>query len=613
MSHNQTTAFGELQAGGGQLKIPYGAAGAFDTNKGWQLRFDDVLGTVRNIDLTAPAAASAAWRQIVDLVGRGRAPADEWAVSTLTSIRDRVPPETRAASARALFGATPPAALVTLLATDDIAVGAPVLRGAMLTDEEWCGLLPLLGPAARAVLRHRRDLSTAVVRALESFGAVDFVIGTERVADAADDADQAPAAPAAPIVPVAEAVPVVAPDPGPFVSVGSIALGLPVVAEALRRENDNEAPQPVEGTYRIADVVARLEAFQKQQADDRSAAPVAVVPPSEVDGFRFETDATGAMRCIDGVARGALIGLSIATAARPGGAGVDAAAAGAFLRRSRIQHANLLVAGSGPASGRWLVSGEPVFDPPTGRFTGYRGSARRPMRHEATAGAPRADALRQLVHELRTPTNAIAGFSEMIEHQMLGPVADAYRDEAATMRTDAGRLLAAIDDLDAAARIDVGALPLRAEPIALDAVLARAVEDVRGLATQRGVELVAMGTAATLADARGLERVVTRLLGTMVGAAASGETIEARATLGAEGTPTLSVTRPRALDAYPGKQALTIDDEDSPATLLGLGFALRLVRNLTRALGGSVDFGRQHIVLSLPSPQGQPIDGVRAS
>ena len=34
------------------------------------------------------------------------------------------------------------------------------------------------------------------------------------------------------------------------------------------------------------------------------------------------------------------------------------------------------------------------------------------------------DSLRQLVHELRTPTNAIAGFAEMIETQMLGPVAD---------------------------------------------------------------------------------------------------------------------------------------------------------------------------------------------
>ena len=55
------------------------------------------------------------------------------------------------------------------------------------------------------------------------------------------------------------------------------------------------------------------------------------------------------------------------------------------------------------------------------------GTARRPRTDERAepsrpAPATPADSLRQLVHELRTPTNAIAGFAEMIETQILGPV-----------------------------------------------------------------------------------------------------------------------------------------------------------------------------------------------
>src|SRR3546814_10528108 len=65
---------------------------------------------------------------------------------------------------------------------------------------------------------------------------------------------------------------------------------------------------------------------------------------------------------------------------------------------------------------------------------------------------PSPDAIRQMTHELRTPLNAIVGFAEMIDRQMLGPAAQGYRDRAQDILADAHRLLAAIDDMDAAAR-----------------------------------------------------------------------------------------------------------------------------------------------------------------
>ncbi|MBN2971747.1 HAMP domain-containing histidine kinase [Roseomonas aeriglobus] len=578
------------------------------------LRFDDVLGTVRTIDLASPSAAQAAWRQIVDLVGRGRAAADDWALSTLRTIRDRVPITARAASARALYGAPAPAALVRLLATDDIAVAAPILRLATLTDAEWLDLLPALSPAGRAILRHRRDLSGVVQRGLESFGSVDFVLS-----------DEAPAAaPASAPVPVLDAqpepepelaaqpepeldpAPAIVEESGPFLSLGAIAKSLPIVAEARRRENDNEAPVAEGGVFRIADVVARIEAFQKRQDEHPRAVATRAAPARE--SFRFETDPTGTIRWVEGMVREAILGTSIATPARPAQPGVDGIAAGAFRRRARFADAHLIVGGAGDAAGRWLMTGMPLFDAASGRFTGYRGSARRPERHEsptparAAAAAPAADSLRQLVHELRTPTNAIAGFSEMIECEMLGPVEPVYREQAATMRDDAHRLLSAIDDVDVAARVAGGALPLDPERIAVAPMLHRLAADLHLLAEARGAPVPVIADELTvLADARALDRIVSRLLGTAIGAAMMGEEIAVHADAEAGGRVAISVTRPHAFDAYPGDRILSVDDEDSPASLLGVGFSLRLVRNLARAIGGAFDIGERAMTLHLPA------------
>src|SRR3546814_11097006 len=67
----------------------------------------------------------------------------------------------------------------------------------------------------------------------------------------------------------------------------------------------------------------------------------------------------------------------------------------------------------------WRISAVPFFDRHHGRFTGYRGTARRPRADESAThlranpglyGSGLApDSLRQLVHELRTPPNALVG------------------------------------------------------------------------------------------------------------------------------------------------------------------------------------------------------------
>ncbi|MEH3159947.1 MAG: hypothetical protein PGN08_14055 [Sphingomonas taxi] len=533
--------------------------------------------------------AQSAWRQLVDLMGRGRIAADEPALARLRLLRQAVPATVRAASARALAFANPPAALVGLFAEDELAVAAPVLRTAQLDDTAWVALLPRLDPQGRALLRHRRDLPAAVERALESFGSTDFVLDYAMPV-AANDAGEAEPAPVPvaivpPVMPVADPAPVAPPEPQPA----------------------------ADGGFQIADVVARIDAFQRQRGPAAAPTPiVAEVPAGPPTSFRFDTDARGVIRAVDGVTRGALIGASLASGAAQGEVRIDAVMNGALRQRQRFADARLDVGGTSDAAGAWRVSGTPQFDAATGRFTGYAAIARRPRSDEEAARAPRSvasDSLRQLVHELRTPTNAIAGFAELIEAQLLGPVAPVYRDHALTICDQAARLLAAIEDLDTAARIEGRALELRPGNVPVEPLLERIARDLAPLASLRGtlIDIHPMGGHAAFADDRAMERLLSRLLAALTAAAVAGERIDIAEAPAPAGQVAICFARPLALGTG-GEDALLSIDGDAAgggqgegASLLGTGFALRLARNLAAELGGELIFGDDLLTLRLPA------------
>ncbi|MBA3880947.1 MAG: histidine kinase [Sphingobium sp.] len=599
------------------------------------MRFDDSLSTVLATDVSTPFGAQTAWRQLVDLVGRGRAEATADTMATLRDLRARVPAKIRAASARALTYAAPPAPLVRLFVEDDASVAAPVLRTARLPASDWTAMLVAMSAQGRAILRHRRDLPPEVMRALGDFGPVDFVLSADPAhAPSADgpaeasrnrpvaawdalvaDLEADAAAPSPP-----EAVPV---DESTFASFASVAQALPAVVEAHRQLGRGEAAEapaadapalpaaePASGTFQIPDIVARIDAFRRQRDEAAavpSASPVPLRAPSApARRFQFETDADGIIRWVDGVDRSAVIGISIAYGAA-GAAAVDGNATGAFRRRARLDDARLEIAGQSAASGAWRISAMPCFDRVSGTFIGYRGAARRPRADEqAHIESGSVDSLRQLVHELRTPTTAIAGFAEMIESEMLGPVGAAYRGYAGTIVEQARALLGAIDDLDLATRIESRALDLRPSDVPLAPILVRVLKDLEPLATLRGAETTLDIGYDVLAkgDDRVIERLLARLIAVLVSAARAGETIAVLATR-EDSDAVVRLTRPEALIVATGNSApLAIDAEEEAAAgapLLGSGFALRLAMNLARELGGTLLIGETRLTLRLPA------------
>jgi len=556
------------------------------------VRFDDSLKTVMAADTDTAFGAASAWRQIVDLLGRGRAVTTPDALDRLRVLRGKVPDSVRAASARALAFAAPGPELVSLFAEEELAIAAPVLRTAQLSAAAWETLLPRLTPAQRSVLRHRRDLPGAAVRGLAHYGPVDFVLPY----DAPVEPGLAPAS--APVaVPAGE---------GSLSQVGAVAL--PVIAEAIRRADvpdaiatSAEPPLAEPVGFRISDLVARIEAFNR----DRETVP-ADPPPTSTE-FRYHTDAAGVIRWVDGVARAAVVGTSLAhrDGAEPQ---VDGIATGAFRRRTAFRDARLSIGGASPAAGSWRISGTPLFDPASGRFTGYRGTARRPRSDEtARPRSPAADSVRELVHELRTPVNAIAGFAELIESEMLGAVPAAYRGRAGEIRGAAADLIGAIDDLDTAARIEGQALELRPAPTPLAPLLDRVVHDLAPLARFRGAEVVLAPVPPLILDVddRAADRLFGRLLSALVSSCARGERLHVFAMRETQAAVRVVFDRPVALAAVVGDGLLSIDAEQEAAApgapLLGTGFALRLAQNLAGELGGVLVIETERLTLRLPA------------
>lgn len=540
------------------------------------MRFDDKLATVLAQPLDTASRRAAAWRQVVDVLAQQRSATGDAlsyeAYDLVRHLRADVPLHIRAEAACAIAGRRLSPDLVALMAEEPPSVSGPLIGSVRLEPDEWLKLLPRLSPTARSLLRHRRDLGPAVMKGLASFGASDFVLAST-------------------------------PHPG-----------VPEPRDVA--QPDTEAALTA-GESQIRDLLARIKAY-RESARPPQPLPVAeeeAVPPAE--DFRFETGPDGIILWVEGAPRGPLIGATIAIAAGRD-AGVDGHAAGAYRRRAPFRDARLTVAAGGPVAGEWRISGVPFFDPRDGRFTGYRGTARRPRAGE-TAGpvaevglygsglAP--DSLRQLVHELRTPLNAIVGFAEMIEHQILGPAASGYRSRAGDIIAQGRRLLAAVDDLDMAARIQSQRAARVETPVDTATLLKRLHADYEPVAAERGVRLdfrIATGLPPAGADPVAAERMFARLLAATIGLAEAGEAIAVTLDrVNGDGPLRLSVVRPRLLRNR-DEDAL-LDPGYSPegdwpdAPVLGLGFALRLVRNLASSAGGSLEIQPDAFVLRLPA------------
>ena len=522
------------------------------------MRFDDRLATVLAQPAESPRDRAIRWRQLVDLVarsgGKGDAALIANAIAAIRAGGPQVSDSLRAATARAIAGLPVPLPLLEMFAADRLAVAAPLLAAIKLDDDS----IDLLRAAA-----------------------------SDEVRPFLDTLAPPPAAPSAP--------PPEAPEPQPEPP-----------------EPPARPPPKADHVPSISEVVARIERLRssRERATGGTAPPA--VPAGSPSLFRWECNPSGEIDWVEGAPRGPLVGRTIATADVE--EGVDDCVERAFGVRAPFRDCVLELGDEGPLAGHWVISGVPAFSPNDGRFIGYRGVARREEAEDedlpeaggqqVRPGAPPDhDSLREMIHEIKTPLNAIIGFAEIIDGQYFGPAHSRYRERAAEIVANARSLLEAAEDLDFAARLQ-SARTRPGEGTDLKAFLPGFTEALEARAARQGVtlELDAAGAVGRCAlDPELTERLLRRFTEAVLSATASGERLAVRIAQKRQRC-IIGIARPKAT-LLAGKDEL-LDPEftigEADRTLLGLGFSLRLVNGLVGIAGGALDIGDEEFVLSLP-------------
>lgn len=524
------------------------------------MHHDDRLETVLRHRPPGSAAARTQLRQLLDLLGtlpaEARSETVDSAFLRLSELSGEVPAEELAPMIDDPGLRLRSPRLVAHLAQADTVVAAAAIRAARLAEQEWLDLIPALPLRARGLLRQRRDLGEDAERLLAALGVHERAL-----------------------------------PPGPE-------------AEAIVTSATAPAP-PASAAEGIAALVKRIEAFRKtrqpaEPANDRHAAPRLPLDEeplrltSEAQAFDFACDVEGRITWSDPGVAPMIVGRELLAdhdcAPQPL---VDA-----IRRIQPIRAVQVWLDGAPAISGSWQVDAAPSFDPVGGRLLGWRGRFRRsaPVPAEAAQQpVPEGDRIRQLLHELRTPVNAIQGYAEAMQQGLFGPIQHEYRAHAAAIAGDAARILAGFDELERLARLDTGALQLEAGETDLAAIVRATAAQLDSHTAARGSRFaceVDSGPLLVGLAQQEVERVIWRLLATLAGSAGPGETLRLRLR-SRRGKARLTVRLPASLAARSDEELYHAGAPSAGAGLsagnFGIGFALRLAAAEARAAGGGLE------------------------
>ena len=571
--------------------------------------FDDRLATVLRQAATDELAARTQYRQLVDLLGR-KAERRDPSLLAAAWLRLDALAEKIAAPRRAAILATPGTRianpeLIFNLVDGDPSVASAALEAATLSETDWNALIPRLPVRARGFLRLRRDLPEGTVALLDQLGVSDR--GLPRPADAEADGITADTQPA-------DRPPSTLDDLG-IVPVG----GRETDADAAAHIAEDAATDGEIGT-----LVRRIEAFRRARdnngpTEDAPSLPMEGLAPSPkppVRGFSFATDADGVIRWAEEGVAPMVVGMALL--------GTDQTIPRlhdpvftAWRTQRPVRAARVTLQGAPAIAGDWILDASPRFAQPTGRFYGFAGKLRRPPATEADRPpqqeSSEADRLRQLLHELKTPVNAIQGFAEVIQQQLFGPVPHEYRAHAATIAGDSARILAGFDEIDRLARLESGSIEMEVGSSELATVIERLIAQLDSVLTPRmaGFEFSGSVEEALVAVSQAeLEMMGWRVMATLAAAIGAGEHCNITMDIHG-GHARLACTLPASLAGEDDVFAAPRHNGSAlSAGMFGAGFALRLARAEARAAGGDMRCEDDVLMVTLPllTQKTQPIN-----
>lgn len=534
------------------------------------MQIDDRLHTVLRTRAGGETSARTQFRQLVDLLGtlpsdaRGEVIDEAWV--KLAELSQAIPAQDRAAAVAEAGLRLRSPRLVAELARTEPMIADAALGAAQLGEDEWLDLIPALPAQVRPLLRQRRDLGSRVEGLLDRLGIARHAL---------------PPAGRASRLPANDTQP----------------RRVPKAASA-----DNAKPADEDG---IGAIVRRIEAYRARNTPVEQQ-PAEAAPSQPLSALAFACDENGRVTWADAAAAPAVVGLALFSRDRSSAAQGSPAIAVRFARRVPIEGETLHIEGGTAIAGEWRVDAIARFDE-RGRFTGYEGRLRRPCPPEfapESSEKSEADRLRQLLHELRTPINAIQGFAEIIQQQLFGPTPHEYRAHAAAIAGDAARMLAGFDDLERLAKLATGAITLEPGACDLSEVTTALADHLAPhmAARDSGFASTHFAPSLPLSMAREeAERLVWRLLATLASSAAPSERMALSLT-NEHGMACLELALPRALAEQTDIFHAAAPNVSTPlsAGMFGAGFALRLAANEAMAGGGRLAREGDALRLELP-------------
>ena len=139
----------------------------------------------------------------------------------------------------------------------------------------------------------------------------------------------------------------------------------------------------------------------------------------------------------------------------------------------------------------------------------------------------RTDFFASLGHDLKSPLNAVIGFADMMDAEMLGPMPEKYKDYPGLIKESGSTLLRLVEDMLGYARSEAGTYEIDLAPLDVTASAEAIMRQSQAEAARADVslELKAPGEVLAMADAGAVQRIWDNLVSNAIKYSPSGSRI----------------------------------------------------------------------------------------
>jgi signal transduction histidine kinase len=229
-----------------------------------------------------------------------------------------------------------------------------------------------------------------------------------------------------------------------------------------------------------------------------------------------------------------------------------------------------------------------------------RGDAEEARREAEQANRAKTEFLATMSHELRTPLNAIAGYVDLLELEIRGPITEQQRADLRRIQRSQQLLLSLINDILNFAKLEAGQVEFDLTTIPVDGLLADIEPLVSPQIDARGLTyscVIGDGSLHVRADAEKARQILLNLLTNAVkftdtggrvavDCVARGDLVEVRVSDTGRGIPVDKLET--IFEPF-----VQVDRHLTPTGIQGVGLGLAISRDLARAMGGDITVSSQ--------------------